>query len=99
MAQSGMYVSSEKFIYEPYHHIFTRIFGSDNIYKGLSSFTVEMIELRNILKRSNKYSTVDGLSLCEADENPTFDNAVKYLDNDRNQEVRSLVEAKIKNAE
>jgi len=52
-----------------------------------------------ILKRSNKYSTVDGLSLCEADENPTFDNAVKYLDNDRNQEVRSLVEAKIKNAE
>ena len=68
MAQSGMYVSSEKFIYEPYHHIFTRIFGSDNIYKGLSSFTVEMIELRNILKRSNKYSLILGDEICNGTE-------------------------------
>jgi len=57
------------------------------------------IEAGVIVKKSNKYSTVDGLSLCEADENPTFDNAVRYLDNNKNQEIRSLVEAKIKNAE
>lgn len=69
-----------------------------------SSFTTKIlinkgIEAGVIVKKSNKYSTVDGLSLCEADENPTFDNAVRYLDNNKNQEIRSLVEAKIKNAE
>ncbi len=68
MAQSGMYVSSVEFLYEPYHHIFTRIFGSDNIYKGLSSFTVEMIELRNILKRSNNYSLILGDEICNGTE-------------------------------
>jgi DNA mismatch repair protein MutS len=68
MAQSGMFVSSEEFLYEPYHHIFTRIFGSDNIYKGLSSFTVEMIELRNILKRSNNYSLILGDEICNGTE-------------------------------
>lgn len=68
MAQSGMYVPSKEFYYEPYHHIFTRIFGSDNIYKGLSSFTVEMIELRNILKRSNKYSLILGDEICNGTE-------------------------------
>ncbi len=57
------------------------------------------VELGVIERKSNKYSTVDGLSLCEADENPTFDNAVRYLDSPKNQEIRSLVEAKIKNAE
>tara|TARA_B110000858_G_scaffold91225_1_gene105396 strand:- start:2957 stop:6040 length:3084 start_codon:yes stop_codon:yes gene_type:complete len=68
MAQSGMFVPSHEFKYEPYHHIFTRIFGSDNIYKGLSSFTVEMIELRNILKRSNKYSLILGDEICNGTE-------------------------------
>ena len=43
-------------------------FGSDNIYKGLSSFTVEMIELRNILKRSNKYSLILGDEICNGTE-------------------------------
>lgn len=57
------------------------------------------IEYGVIVKQSNKYSTVDGLDLCEADELPTLQNAVRYLDNPRNQEVRSLVEAKINNAE
>lgn len=52
-----------------------------------------------IVKTGNKYATVDGLELSEADELPTFDNAVRYLDNPRNQEVRSLIEAKINNAE
>jgi hypothetical protein len=57
------------------------------------------IEFGVVVRQGNKYSTVDGLDLCEADEIPTFNNAVKYLDNPRNQEVRSLVEAKINNAE
>lgn len=57
------------------------------------------IEYGVIARQGNKYSTVDGLDLCEADEIATFTNAVKYLDNPRNQEIRSLVEAKINNAE
>tara|TARA_B110001450_G_scaffold175648_1_gene164001 strand:- start:2807 stop:5872 length:3066 start_codon:yes stop_codon:yes gene_type:complete len=68
MAQSGMYVPSCEFYYKPYHHIFTRISGADNIYKGMSSFTVEMSELRNILQRCDKYSLVLGDEVCNGTE-------------------------------
>ena len=64
MAQAGMFVAASSFTYYPYHSIFTRISGLDNIYKGMSSFTVEMTELRNILKRCNKYSLVIGDEIC-----------------------------------
>jgi len=50
-----------------------------------------------IIRNSNKYSTVDGLDLCENGQVPSFDNAVKYLDSNKNQEVRSLIEARIDN--
>lgn len=53
-----------------------------------------------VIKRSgNKYGTVDGLDLCEVTEIPTFDVAVRYLDNPKNQEIRTLIEAKINNAD
>ena len=52
-----------------------------------------------ILKKSNKYSTIDGLELAEDGEMPSFDNAVRYLDSPKNQEVRSLIEARIDNAD
>ena len=64
MAQSGMFVPAENMIYYPYKKIFTRISGMDNIYKGMSSFTVEMTELRNILQRCNKFSLVIGDEIC-----------------------------------
>jgi DNA mismatch repair protein MutS len=64
MAQSGMFVASHKFNFKLYHHIFTRISGMDNIYKGMSSFTVEMTELRNILQRCDKNSLVLGDEIC-----------------------------------
>lgn len=56
------------------------------------------IDFGVIIRRGNKYSTVDGLELCEADEVPTFVNAVRYLENPRNQEILLLIEAKINNA-
>lgn len=68
MAQAGMYVASSKFEYCPYKHIFTRISGMDNIYKGMSSFTVEMTELRNILQRCDRYSLVLGDEICSGTE-------------------------------
>jgi len=64
MAQAGMFVAAEKMSYYPYKSVFTRISGMDNIYKGMSSFTVEMTELRNILQRCNKYSLVIGDEIC-----------------------------------
>ena len=42
MAQIGMYVPCSEFIYKPYNSIFTRILGNDNLFKGLSTFAVEM---------------------------------------------------------
>lgn len=50
-----------------------------------------------IKRNSNKYSTIDGLELCEAGSIPSFDNAVKYLEEPKNQEVRLLLEARINN--
>jgi len=64
MAQAGMFVPSHSMKFVPYRHIFTRISGLDNIYRGMSSFTVEMTELRNILQRCNKYSLVIGDEIC-----------------------------------
>ena len=69
LAQAGMFVASETFEYEPYAHIFTRITTSDNIYRGWSTFTVEMMELRNILRRCDVNSLVLGDELCAGTEN------------------------------
>lgn len=68
MAQAGMFVACDDMIFNPYRHIFTRIAGMDNIYKGMSSFIVEMTELRNILQRCNKYSLVLGDEICSGTE-------------------------------
>lgn len=52
LAQAGFYVAATRFKYYPYDQILTRIIGDDNIFKGQSSFEVEMIELRGILSRA-----------------------------------------------
>ena len=53
MAQAGLFVSAREFNFYPYKYLFTRINNNDNIFKGESSFAVEMNELRSILKRAN----------------------------------------------
>lgn len=68
LAQSGMFVPCSEFTYKPYQSIFTRILGNDNIFKGLSSFAVEMIELNTILRLSNKNSLILGDELCSGTE-------------------------------
>jgi DNA mismatch repair protein MutS len=62
MAQAGFYVPCDNMIYNPYEYIFTRIIGNDNIFKGLSTFAVEMSELRVILQQSNKNSLIFALN-------------------------------------
>ena len=68
MAQSGMYVPAVNYHYYPYNHIMTRICGNDNIYKGMSSFVVEMTELRNIIQRADKHSLIIGDEICSGTE-------------------------------
>jgi DNA mismatch repair protein MutS len=68
MAQAGLYVPCSEFNFMPYKYIFTRIIGNDNIFKGLSTFAVEMSELRTILRLSDKNSLVLGDELCSGTE-------------------------------
>jgi DNA mismatch repair protein MutS len=68
MAQAGLYVPCQSFVYKPYTYIFTRILGNDNIFKGLSTFAVEMSELRTILNLADENSLVLGDELCAGTE-------------------------------
>jgi len=68
MAQCGLYVAAEKFSYSTYDSIFARITGNDNIFKGLSSFALEMTELRSILNRTGPRTLVIGDEVCRGTE-------------------------------
>jgi DNA mismatch repair protein MutS len=68
MAQAGLYVPCSSFEYMPYQSIFTRILGNDNLFKGMSTFMVEMSELRVILKSANKNALILGDELCSGTE-------------------------------
>ena len=68
MAQAGLFVPASTYQFSPYKYIFTRILGNDNIFKGLSTFAVEMSELRTILRLANKNSMVLGDELCSGTE-------------------------------
>ena len=68
MAQAGLYVPCSSFEYMPYKSIFTRILGNDNLFKGMSTFMVEMSELRIILKSANNTSLILGDELCSGTE-------------------------------
>jgi len=85
MAQAGLYVPCSRFVYKPYDSIFTRILGNDNIFKGLSTFAVEMSELRTILKLATKNSLILGDELCSGTESVSaisiFVAGIQYLSN------------------
>ena len=68
LAQAGMYVPCSQFQYKPYSSIYSRILGNDNIFKGLSTFAVEMSELRIILKMADSNSLILGDELCSGTE-------------------------------
>ena len=68
MAQAGLYVPCRTFEYWPYRYLFTRILGNDNLFKGLSTFAVEMSELRTILLKADANSLVLGDELCSGTE-------------------------------
>nr|QBK88487.1 MAG: DNA mismatch repair ATPase [Mimivirus LCMiAC01] len=68
MAQCGMYVPAIEYNYSPYESLYCRISGNDNLFKGLSSFALEMTELRAILKRSGPKTLVIGDEVCRGTE-------------------------------
>ena len=68
MAQCGLYVSAENFEFGVFDSLYTRISGNDNLFKGHSSFIIEMNELRTILKRANSKSLIIGDEICRGTE-------------------------------
>lgn len=68
MAQCGMFVPCDDFTYYPFNHIFTRIPSGDDVFKGQSTFAVEISELRNILKRADNNSLVIGDEMASGTE-------------------------------
>ena len=68
LAQAGSYVPALSMTLAPFSSIYTRILNHDNIFQGLSSFAVEMSELRDIIQGANRNSLVLGDELCAGTE-------------------------------
>ena len=68
MAQAGFYVPCSKMTYYPFDYIFTRILGNDDLFRGLSTFAVEMLEFKAILKYADRKTLVLGDELCSGTE-------------------------------
>ena len=68
LAQMGCFVPSDYFEYSPFTQLFVRINSDDNMFKCLSSFGVEMMELKQILQCADKKSLVIGDELCKGTE-------------------------------
>lgn len=68
LAQAGFYVPCRSMRFSIFDAVFTRISGADNIAKGLSSFAVEMLELKNIFNRATKNSLILGDEISHSTE-------------------------------
>lgn len=68
LAQSGMFVPAESMRFTLFTELFTRILAQDNFEKGLSSFGVEMMELKNIFNRCTPRSLILGDEISHGTE-------------------------------
>lgn len=68
LAQCGCYVPASEFTLTPFKSIYTRILNQDNLWAGLSSFAVEMSEMREILAAADEHTLVLGDELCSGTE-------------------------------
>ena len=68
LAQAGFFVPAVELRFGLYDKLFTRILSQDNLYKGLSTFAVEMMELKNIFNRANARSLVLGDEISQGTE-------------------------------
>jgi DNA mismatch repair protein MutS len=68
LAQAGCFVPAKEMTLKPFKAVYTRILNQDNLFAGLSSFAVEMSELRDILRNANEHTLVLGDELCAGTE-------------------------------
>jgi DNA mismatch repair protein MutS len=68
LAQAGCFVPAKHMTLCPFQAVYTRILNQDNLFAGLSSFAVEMSELRDILRNANAHTLVLGDELCSGTE-------------------------------
>lgn len=68
LSQIGSYVPATAMTIRPFKRIATRILNQDNLWAGLSSFAVEMSELREILTMADHQTLVLGDELCAGTE-------------------------------
>lgn len=68
LAQAGFFVPAVELRFGLYDKLFTRIVSKDNLYKGLSTFSVEMMELKNIFNRANARSLILGDEISQGTE-------------------------------
>jgi DNA mismatch repair protein MutS len=68
LAQAGCFVPARTMCLAPFQAIYTRILNHDNLFAGLSSFAVEMSELRDILRHATPHTLVLGDELCAGTE-------------------------------
>ena len=64
LAQAGCFVPASRAEIAPFSSLFTRILNQDNLWAGLSSFAVEMSEMREILNYADQNTLVLGDELC-----------------------------------
>jgi DNA mismatch repair protein MutS len=68
LGQAGLSVPAENVEIGIYSSLFTRIIGSDDLFRGLSTGTIEMSELNSIINKANHRSLVLGDELCSGTE-------------------------------
>ena len=68
LAQGGSFVPASKMSLAPFQSLHTRIINTDNLWMGLSSFAVEMSEMRDIFLQADPRSLVLGDELCSGTE-------------------------------
>jgi DNA mismatch repair protein MutS len=68
LAQAGSFVPADSMRIRPYDAAFSRIWSHDNLWAGLSSFAVEISELRDILAQATDRSLVLGDEVCSGTE-------------------------------
>ncbi|CAA6822907.1 MAG: DNA mismatch repair protein MutS [uncultured Sulfurovum sp.] len=68
LAQAGFFVPATELKLGMYDQLFTRIVSQDNLYKGLSTFSVEMMELKNIFNRATERSLILGDEISQGTE-------------------------------
>ena len=68
LAQAGSFVPADSMQLRPYTSLHSRIWSHDNLWAGLSSFAVEIGELRDILEGADDRSLVLGDEVCSGTE-------------------------------